>query len=60
MDLVLFTEGRLPVTSADGAGCGARGFGLVSRLPGASGLRPTGTTTRARGARWTRPGPRKR
>jgi hypothetical protein len=34
LDPVLLVEGRRPVTSADGAGCGARGFGLVSRAPG--------------------------
>lgn len=32
--LVLLVEGRQPVTPVGGAGCGARGFGLVSRALG--------------------------
>jgi hypothetical protein len=36
---------------ASGARCGSRGFCLASRLPGASELRPSATTSRARGAR---------
>jgi hypothetical protein len=52
---VLLAEGRLPVIPLGGAGCGACGLGLINRVLGAFGLRPTGTTTRVRGARWTAP-----
>ena len=46
---VLLAEGRLPVTSAGGAGCGARASGCQPDLRG-PGTRPTGTKTRVRGA----------
>ena len=32
--ITLLIRGRQPVTPVGGAGCGARGFGLVSRAPG--------------------------
>src|SRR5262245_51243030 len=41
---VLLTEGRQPVTSIGGAGCGARGPVSSSRHPGGLGNPPGGTT----------------
>jgi hypothetical protein len=52
--IVPLSEGRQPVTPVDGAGCGA--LRVWPRQPDprvAPGPRPTGITTRARGARYT-------
>src|SRR5205085_1379905 len=53
---VLLAEGRLPVTSADGAGCGARGFGCQPNTRGPWDPALRALPTRVRGARWTPPG----
>src|ERR1700691_1257605 len=43
-------QGRRAVTPQDGAGCGARGWRLVTAAPGRPGHQPAGTMTGARGA----------
>ena len=43
-------QGRYAVTPQDGAGCGARGWRLVTATPGRPGHQPAGTMTGVRGA----------